>query len=686
MRITVDIRMVMRILLLEKRAMEETFMKNVILGIDTGGTYTDGVLIESETKKVIRVAKAFTTKGELIIGIRNCIDALKIKEEHVCLVCLSTTLATNAVVEDRQTAVGLITIGDPKEKEQNLYPAKLVKNLSGKIDITGREVKPLDFEEIKSILKEMEGNVETLAISGIASIKNPQHELMVKSFTEEILKVPVVCAHELTTLLGFYERTVTAALNARLIPLIHQLLLDTEQALKERGIYASISVIKGDGHSMLSDYAKTCPVETVLSGPAASLMGGKFLTGEENAILIDMGGTTTDIVCVDNGEALLEKEGMSIEGWKTRVQSARVYTYGLGGDSQIRMNAAGKLTFGPNRVIPFCVGAARHPHLVRELKDYPLSAEYVIEYQQPVDAFIRMRRSERSKGKALESFGVQEKRVLELLEDQPHTAVYLAAKLQTDMDSLGLEKLCALEMIEKISLTPTDLLHAEGLYEEWNKEAALLGVDRYAEKMGCSRQRFLEEAEEGFVDRICLCIKESLWEMDGMKNSEDEKNWTTKVLSLKDAEHFCLDFKLKQPIVGMGAPARTWLKRAAGKLQATFLYSEHSAVASAIGAAIGDARECAEALICYDQHAREYIAYLPNARKRYKSLEEAKCMTESDLRIYAEKLAARMGLTDAQIQLNLEDYYIDDICTDKRSFVRSAFTATVKGELFPKKM
>lgn len=650
----------------------------VILGIDTGGTYTDGVIIDYVTKKVVRGTKSFTTKDSLIVGIRNCIDGLKIREEEkVCLVCLSTTLATNAVVEGNGAEVGLITIGATTERE---YPVKHRANLRGKIDIMGREIDVMQEKEVRHVLSGMKGNIDTLAISGQASVKNPMHELYVKKIADEILGIPVVCAHEISNILGFFERTTTAILNARLIPTICELLADTKAALADRNMDAPIMIVKGDGHSMIGNYAESFPVETVLSGPAASLVGGKFLIESDNALIVDMGGTTTDIVSLENGEAVLDNSGMYVGGWRTQVSAVRVHTFGLGGDSRLNMNSKGEMVFGPKKVIPLCVAAAEYPYLKDELKTYRLPDNYFIVKQQDTDC-LKLFKDRNCNSKELTD---NDKELLSLLQDGPHAAAYIAEALETDIDSLNIEKLVDMELIQLISMTPTDVLHALGEYDEWSVEAADIGAELLAGRAKKDKAAFLKSAEDKFINQICRSIIESLCSIDGLPDSELQSKTLRFILDNafcgRDDENFTVGFHLNKPIAGVGAPAAAWVKRAADRLGAEFILPEYSYIANAVGAAVGDVRETMEALIQYDSVVNEYAVYLPGKRAIYKTLEIAKEESENFLHNYAEELADRLGMVEYEINIDTKDCYIENVCTGEDTFMKSTLTATLRGK------
>jgi len=278
-----------------------------ILGIDTGGTYTDGVLLNFEEKVVVTKAKAFTTPQDLTLGIEECIDNLgEIQPTQIKMVSLSTTLATNAIVEGRGGKVGLILIG---YRPTGKFPAHMISIVSGGHDALGTAKCELDREELTKVIGHMKGEVDTLAISGIFSISNPEHESQAKELVLREWVVPIICAHELSTTIGHYERTVTACLNAKLLPVISELLAAFKAVLKNKQINAPLMVVKGDGSLISEEKALERPIETILSGPAASVVGAMFMSGMETFLTLDMGGTTTDIGIVKKNIGECMKKG-----------------------------------------------------------------------------------------------------------------------------------------------------------------------------------------------------------------------------------------------------------------------------------------------------------------------------------------------------------------------------------------
>ncbi|SDF82639.1 hydantoinase/oxoprolinase N-terminal domain-containing protein, partial [Sporomusa acidovorans] len=253
----------------------------IVLGIDTGGTYTDGVIVELGTGVILKKAKARTTRTDLAIGIKNCIENLAYDNyEEISMVALSTTLATNAVVEGKGSEVGVIIIGNQLIEK---LPGGHCVVINGGHDTGGMAYEQLDEETLVQAFKGFRNKVSAIAISGFCSVRNPEHELRAKELAQMHLNLPVVCAHQLATSLGFYQRTVTAYLNAKLLPIITEWIDLIKMVLGSFGINAQIMIVKSDGSLTDIKAAMEKPIETILTGPAASIVGACNLSGKNDA-------------------------------------------------------------------------------------------------------------------------------------------------------------------------------------------------------------------------------------------------------------------------------------------------------------------------------------------------------------------------------------------------------------------
>ena len=324
------------------------------LGIDAGGTYTDAVIYDFRTGATRCKGKALTTRWDFTIGIGRALEKLDPNQlKQVEMVALSTTLATNAIVEGDGQKVGLLLmppygIYDPAD-----YPHEPKALIPGRLSITGEEIEPVDTDQVRQIVKRMveKDRVNAFAVSGFAGAINPDHEMAVKGVIGSETGLFVTCGHELSSILDFKIRATTAVLNARIVPRLGKLIANLENALKKMEIHAPIVVVKGDGTLMRAEMAKARPVETIFSGPAASVAGARHLTGLEDALVVDVGGTTTDTAAVEHGSVRVCSTGSTVAGRRTHVRALDIRTAGLGGDSLINREK-GIFSIGPRRVAP----------------------------------------------------------------------------------------------------------------------------------------------------------------------------------------------------------------------------------------------------------------------------------------------------------------------------------------------
>ncbi|TJV13269.1 MAG: hydantoinase/oxoprolinase family protein, partial [Mesorhizobium sp.] len=309
------------------------------LGIDTGGTYTDAVLWSEAggaNGKVLAKAKALTTRHDLAVGISGAVDAVLQKAATdpaaIKLVSMSTTLATNALVEGQGGRVALVMIGFSEgDLARDGLKAALgtdpVVFCPGGHDVHGNAAK-LDLSGLEAALPELGASVSGFAVCAYFATRNPAHELSARNLIRGITGLPVTASHELSAKLGGPRRALTTLLNARLISMIDRLVAATEGFLAARGIAAPLMVVRGDGALVSAAFARQRPIETILSGPAASLVGARHMTGLDNAVVSDIGGTTTDVAVLDRGRPRLDPEGATVGGFRTMVEAVAMRTFG----------------------------------------------------------------------------------------------------------------------------------------------------------------------------------------------------------------------------------------------------------------------------------------------------------------------------------------------------------------------
>ncbi len=251
------------------------------LGIDTGGTFTDAVLVD-DTKQITNAEKSLTTRFDLSVGIGDVIAKLpQAALADVSMVSLSTTLTTNSVVEDLGAPVCVLLPGYSSEQIKQsglleILPAQMVVRLDGGYDAVGKEHSPLDEAAAQEAIEKLKEQVSAFAISSMFGIRNASHEMRLKQLVTELTGMPVICGHELASNLGAPRRALTAALNARMVPPIKELIGSVQKILKRHRIDAPLMLVKGDGSLASLANAIEKPIGTVLSGPAASVIGASI--------------------------------------------------------------------------------------------------------------------------------------------------------------------------------------------------------------------------------------------------------------------------------------------------------------------------------------------------------------------------------------------------------------------------
>ena len=345
------------------------------LGIDTGGTYTDAVIYDFKSKHVLAKSKALTTKENLAEGISESLSGLPQEQfKNILLVSLSTTLATNACVEGKGARGKLVLIGYDKKlltklrSKYGLPEADDIILISGGHGQQGQILSQPDWDSLEKQISETTANSDAYGVAEYWGIRNAEFEQEAKRRIRQWTGKPVVCAHELSSEINSLRRASTTLLNAGLIKLIDDLLDSVKEGMARMGISAPVMIVRGDGTMMSESFARERPVETLLSGPAASVVGGMQLTGCRDALILDIGGTTSDLALIRNGLTVLSEEGVDVGSWRTGTKAIKIRTLGLGGDSIISFDQNDHLQIGPRKATPLSWLAQSKPEIKEELK------------------------------------------------------------------------------------------------------------------------------------------------------------------------------------------------------------------------------------------------------------------------------------------------------------------------------
>ncbi len=617
------------------------------IGIDTGGTFTDSVIVDFNAHQVISKSKALTTRQDLKIGILKSLAGLDARLfPEIQLVALSTTLATNSIVEGKGQRVGLImAVPDPATfRIPDRIPADEIAVIRGAHARSGNETIPLDIGEGTKTILEMKDRVDAFALSGYFSIYNPQHELVLKESIEHICRHPVVCGHELTGAVGMLERAVTAAFNARLLPVIGDLLHSLTQSLVEKGIRAPIMVVRGDGSLISEKAARSRPVETILSGPAASMIGAGWLTGLNDALVVDMGGTTTDIGVLAGSMPSVVEDGAIVGGWQTRIRSIKMWTIGLGGDSKISIDSQGSVQIGPRRVEPISHAATLFSSL--EEKIGKLTETEGVRHTDFDLSFFTLTKEPPP---WLEK---QERQVLGALRG---TVLHRNEIDQIAGPWVDLDRLSNLGYVGEICFTPSDLLHCMGSLALWDKDAAGMAANYYQRKTGLDRSALLQRVFEEILQKLELTITSTCLVHEGIPaHAPEAEELLARILRLDAQARISARFMLKKPLIAVGAPVRAYFPHVAEHLGAELIIPENADVANAIGAVTG--RVVASALILVRPVRPSGYSVVPcEEEKIFQSVKEATDFAKAKAQTMAQSQAAELGAGDIHLTVTMEE-------------------------------
>jgi N-methylhydantoinase A/oxoprolinase/acetone carboxylase beta subunit len=633
---------------------------SIALGIDTGGTYTDAALVDYETGRVLAAAKSLTTKHDLALGISRAIGAVLTEPANgraeIGLVSLSTTLATNALVEGQGAPVGVILIGyegriAPDADLAAALNTPHVALVGGGHDSGGRELAPLDVAAIAQAVRAQQRQVAAFAVSGYFGARNPEHELAARAIIRELTDKPVTCGHELSTRLDALRRATTVALNASLIPLLCDLLDAVTRTLAARGITAPLMVVKGDGSLISADVARERPVETILSGPAASVVGAMALGGQPDTVVVDMGGTTTDISVIRDGNPVLSPEGATVGGWRTMVEAIEVYTCGLGGDSQVTRDESGELQIGPARVTPLAILARAHPAIIGELE------QQLQRDRQPGDGeFLVLQRHEWREVAGAPPF---ESALRAALDQGPVSS----ARLRQIVSHPGLyarylERLVREGLVVRAGLTPTDCAHVLGWYHEWDARAADLGARIMARRCGCERDELCRRVVARTVQLGAYHTVRAILASEGLLPNRGGLDESLVARALSDANGSMLHVSLQvhQPITAIGAPSPTYWPRSAKLLSAPLLVPENAHVANAVGAVAGSVVVRLKAQVTPSEDSTCYLAFAPGERREFAGAEEAVAFATEHCTALARTQALAAGAANVRVSVARHDH------------------------------
>jgi len=658
------------------------------LGIDTGGTYTDAVLF-SESEGVVAKAKSLTTRHDLTMGIggavSNVLEKSRAPTDAIALVSLSTTLATNALVEGQGGRAALVMIGFEANdlKRDGLADAlggDPVVFVPGGHNVHGRE-SALDLAPLEAALDRLKADVAAVAIAGYFAVRNPAHEIAARDLIRDRTGLPVTCSHELSSKLGGPRRALTTLLNARLVAMIDGLIGATQSYLATCGIDAPLMVVRGDGALIASDVARSRPIETILSGPAASLVGAHHLTGAAHGVVSDIGGTTTDVAILEDGRPRLDPDGAVVGGFRTMVEAVAMRTFGLGGDSEVHLDDTGletRLSLGPRRLVPLSLAAHNDPEPVLEALDRQLQGS------QPG----------RLDGRFARLTGVPEQTTAGLLPQETALLDALSSRFVPLDRLLGaasrratLDRLVARGLAQIAGYTPSDAMHVLERQSNWNREAARAGGALMARRKNGAGKAAADGSDafaQMTIDRLTrqsaeiiltACLAE-----DGQTGIDPARSQPIAAALTRRAGIVRFALSLDRPLIGLGASAGAYYPAIADMLASDSIIPAHADVANAIGAVVGQVRVTVDVVVTQPQ---DEIFAVNGATLSERHHDEAQAMDRA-------REIARSAALDATIaggaldpMVSLSEHIEAPVIEGTRTFVEARVSATATGRPRP---
>lgn len=566
------------------------------IGIDTGGTYTDAVAYDFDARTVLATAKALTTKRDLSIGIVEALDSLPADvTAHPTVISLSTTLATNACVENKIGRARLVFLGgdphtiDSYGGEFGLPPSTEMLVQESHTTWSDGVVGEVDWERFLAAADDRLAGLDGIGVVEIFSMRNGAVvEKRAKALLEERMNVPVTCGHELVSDLNCLQRGASTLLNAGLFPVIHDFIAAIKASLAKRAIAAPVVIVRSDGNLMSGEFAALRPAETLLCGPAASVMGCMELAGEADCAVVDMGGTTSDIAIVRGGEPLRAENGIGIGNWKTYIKGLYIKTFGLGGDSALHY-ADRRIVLEEYRVVPLCCAASTHPGLAEQLRRQFAEAPRHTRFLH--EGFILVK--DVSDNPRYSEF---EKRFCRALREGPLLRRRAAHAVDKDEYTLDVSRLVKEGVVQTFGLTPTDIMHITGDFRRYDREAALLGAGFVAGNLGITVEALCRAAYDEVKKRLYLNLALALLENENARRGKSGPDAAIVDLILGQYRRLrqgggkgfiAADFKTDLPLVGIGAPIHIFLPDVAAMLGTRAVIPPHSGVANALGAVVG---------------------------------------------------------------------------------------------------
>lgn len=600
------------------------------------------------------------------------------------MVSLSTTLATNALVEGQGGRVALVFVGfDPGEIARDGLSEALrgdpVIRLPGGHSHAGAEIAPLDLGSLREAVLALPPGLTGFAVAARFATRNPGHEIAARDLIRALTGLPVTCSHELSQALGGPKRALTAVLNARLIGMIDRLIGACEAHLARLGISARLMVVRGDGALVSAALAREKPIETILSGPAASIAGACWLSGEREALVSDIGGTTTDVCLLRDGRPAIDPEGARVGAFRTMVEAVAMRTTGLGGDSEVHLEEGldGGLKLGPRRLVPVSLLAVTEGAMVHRALDAALAAE------APPDGAGRFAVPLWA-GTPPAGLDPREAAVAGRLAGGP---LPLPEAVRTRVEGAALMRLVGRGLVLLSGVTPSDAAHVLGKLAAWDGAAAEKALALFARRRSGRGDRIAPDAAAmaravvaQLTDQTVDCLLEAAFAGDGrdwgMAPGELARHPLTRAGLDGHQGVVRVGLGLGVPVIGLGASAGTYYGAVGTRLGARMILPGHADVSNAIGAVVGQVAMVATGTVTSGGPG-VFVAHLAAGPRRFDARDAALAALEAALAEDARARARAAGVEEIRLSVARE---IDEVAVENQPmFIEARLRVTARG-------
>jgi len=402
-----------------------------------------------------------------------------------------------------------------------------------------------------------------------------------------------------------------------------------------------------------------------MSGPASSLTSAMVHTGIENALIADIGGTTTDLGIIRGGFVRTLDSGAVVGGHRTRVRAADVSTYGMGGDSRISVER-GRVTLSTIRIIPICIAATKWPSVKEWIKGLDSLASSPSDSVSDCEFYTLASNDEYS---YLTEF---DRRFLKTLKERPYSVREVSEITEIPFDRFCLKDMESEGYVTRIGVTPTDILAAEGVYKEYDPEASWIAVNLLAHKAGMKIDDFISVTKKAITQKICRCIMDHMIRSETGKDELTESDIQMIEEIIKDTGDYNIGMRLKMPIVGIGAPVGAWLPDVAKFFDTKLILPENYDVGNAIGAISSSVTEVVELAVraAFQDFSDdpECTVYNGETAFEFNDKEEALEFAIEEATRIATARAIESGAQDVSIE-----YKIDETCIDMEGKGKKVF-------------